>query len=181
MYILRSPRSLITQKPLVEEKTYENKYYLSRRFTSNLLIFFTFPQLRKLTSSKLLLYFQNLTCFGTCNSYESCLATKVPGLQDCLPRFFIQSQFLFEDVVHSSLELGDPNSGFSLAPNVYCPSSESLLAPNRCCSSGSTQVSEHSIAKGCLAPKVPGLQDCLPRFLDYFPPGTLQPYPPSDR
>ena len=61
------------------------------------------------------------------------------------------------DVVRSSLELGDPNSGFSLAPNVYCPSSESLLAPNRCCSSGSTQVSEHSIAKGCLAPKVPGL------------------------
>ena len=39
MYILRSWRSLITQKRLVGEKTYENKSCLSWRITSNLLIF----------------------------------------------------------------------------------------------------------------------------------------------
>ena len=41
LYILRSSRSLITQKRLVGEKTYENKSCLSRRFTSNSVIFFS--------------------------------------------------------------------------------------------------------------------------------------------
>ena len=38
--ILRSSRSLITQKRLVGEKTYKNKSCLSRRFTSNKVNFF---------------------------------------------------------------------------------------------------------------------------------------------
>ena len=43
-HFLRSARSSITQKRLAGEKTYKNKSCLSRRFTSNSVIFFGYDQ-----------------------------------------------------------------------------------------------------------------------------------------